>query len=527
VGALRQAKRNRAKVLAERFRDFRKFCGLLQIQPKEGGGRIRLRMSSVQRAYDRKRTSRDIVLKARQVHLTTVECARDVWWFLTRRGARVVVVVQSQEDQAPLHDVSYKIQMMFDALRGLGLELPLGTESTSEWSLPHRDATLRIIQAGASKAAAQKKGRAGTVNRLHITEAAFFEFADETFNGLIQSVPQHGSEIVIETTPNGAAGWFFEQWQMAKAGQSDYTAHFFPWFAHDEYRIPLEPGEVFETATKLEETLLAKGVSPQALKWYRWKLRNSGGNANFVEQEFPSDEDTCFLVTGRGFFDQKKLADQIRAAEAPTTTRDFRESGSVAQRDAKNNEVPTLRVWYNPEPRRLYVVVLDTSEGIGKDAGSAIVYERGSGRHMATLWGQFKPRVLAKHARWLAIQFNRAEIVVERNNHGGTVLAALQAEHYYDNVWEGADERPGFNTTPQSRPVVLDTFEQAHREGHFDTKDAFLLGEMRTFIVPDNGKPQAAPRCHDDLVIPAAIGWWVICQPMRRRSAGAGTLPVA
>lgn len=450
--------------------------------------------------------------------MTTLESARDVWWFMTKRGARVVVVCQSQTDQAALKDIAYKFRLFFDSLKNVGVQLNFSSESRTEWALADRDSTLRIIQAGASEASAEKKGRGGTINRLHISEAAFFERAEETFNSLLESVPKDGSEVVNESTPNGAGGFYYEQWRAAEEGRSAYKAHFFPWWLHPDYRLPLAAGERFTPRTQLETTLLGKGVPVECLNWYRWKVAEKGGNTDLVAQEFPSDPVSCFIVSGRCFFDQVKTSELLAKAQEPRFNQTIRDSGITGQVHA-GREVPALRVWYEPEAGRQYVVSADTSEGAGGDPSAAMVLERGSGRHMATLWGQFRPRVLAGYLKQLAVKFNGAAIVVERNEYGGTVLAAFEAEHRYPNVWRTPDGKAGFRTDMVTRPLILATLEQAHREGPFETNDKFLLAEMRTFIVDKSGKPCAQSGAHDDLVMAMAIGWHAVCLPVQRRSS--------
>jgi hypothetical protein len=518
IGSPARTKAEYAAEIASQFAVFERFAGLLKIQPKEGGGRIPLRLSPVQRAYCAARTARDIILKPRQVHMTTCEAARDLWWFLTKRGARVVVVVQSLSDGAPLKDVAYKFRVFFDSLRHLGIALTFGTDSTTEWSIPDRDATLRIMQAGASEASASKKGRAGTVNRLHISEAAFFEHADETFNALMESVPMTGSEVVIESTAHGAHGFFYEQWQKARHGDSVYRPHFFPWWLHPDYRLALGSGEQFEPRSDLEISLAKKGISAERLNWYRAKLLEKGGDAARMGQEFPSDPETCFLVSGRGFFDGARLAAQLRDVRPPIESINYRAAGA---RDniVADRVVPAVRIWHRAERGKEYVIALDTSEGSGGDAGAGICVERGgAGRHMATIWGQFKPWELARVAVWLAnTHYKGAVIAPERNNHGHACLRALDAEQHYRQIFVDLDGKPGWLTGVASRATALDAFEQAHRQGVFDTHDEFLLAEMRTFVIGPTGKAEAAKGKYDDLVMAAAIGRDVICRARVRR----------
>ena len=56
-----------------------------------------------------------------------------------------------------------------------------------------------------------------------------------------------------------------------------------------------------------------------------------------------------------------------------------------------------------------------------------MVFERGTGRHMATLWGMFRPGDFAAALATLAGRYNRGQVAVERNNHGHAVLRALAA----------------------------------------------------------------------------------------------------
>jgi hypothetical protein len=485
--------RRRAEFLAWALADFRRFCGLLQIQPKGGGGRIRFNLSPIQRQYDAARTPRDIILKPRQVYITTLEAARDLWFFLTRPGARVIVVCQSQTDGAPFKDISEKFRLFFDSLSRAGLRLEFGRESMGEWSLPSRDATMRIIQAGASEAAAAKKGRGGTVNRLHVTEAAFFERAETTFNSLLESVPgpEHGSEVVNESTPNGVGGFYYEQWQAAVRGESGYRPHFFRWWDHPEYTLALDEGERVEPATELEQKLVGLGVAPAQLKWYRRKIAEKG--AALTAQEYPSDPETCFLVSGRNFFDQEITSRLLALAADPLESRDR----------------GRIRIYRKPEPGKAYILSVDTSEGGGGDPSGGILRERATGEHCATIDGQYQPWELGKVSAALGCEYGETLIAVERNNHGHAVLQSLEREEKYKKLYEHADKKLGWPTNPVTRPQMLDELEDAHRRGLWKSQDKRVLTQFRSFVISATGKPEAAVGEHDDLVMAEAIGWAV------------------
>jgi hypothetical protein len=508
---------DRERFLRYAFGDFNRFCGILDIVPKSGI-RAKLVLNPIQLAYCLRRTPRDVVLKARQVGLTTYEQARDAYTFLTRRGARVVVTCQSMTDHVPAKLIAGNFRTMFDGLAAAGLSLGI-VERAGEWILPGRDSTLRIVEAGASKAAAAKKGRAGVITRLHLTETAFYEYAEETLNALLECVPGTDSEIVSESTPNGASGVFYSQCKEARSGRSGYRFHFFPWYLQPEYRAALAPGERMDPETERERELVRAGVSPEQIKWYRQKVIEKG--QTLTDQEYPTDPDTCFLASGRPFFDRAAVSSLIARATPPI----------YVEQDA------ALRVWREPQRGSQYLIAVDTAEGLVRtasredpeaskgDYSTAIVLELGTGQHAATLRAHVPSWELARQIAALGYTYNAALLVVERNNHGHAVLQALRNEQHYPRVYVGRDDKTGWLTTPASRPMALDALEDAVRRGVWATNDRLLLGEMLTFVVTAQGRPEAQKGAHDDLVMAAAIGWDVLSRPTAYRDWGG--LPVA
>lgn len=500
-GTAETERAKRVEFLAWAMADFRRFAGIVDIIGK-GGVRQKLRLNEIQRKYCANRTQRDVVLKARQMGFTTLEQVRDVFYFLTVPGARVVVTCQSITGHGPQRQLSQNFRVMFQSLQRAGLGLNFQSESATEWILADRDSSLRIIEAGASEAAAAKKGRAGTVSRLHLTETAFYEYADETLNALLECVPgeSHGSEIVDESTPNGAAGFFYRQCKSAGALTGAYKLHFYPWYEASEYSTPLEPGDNMDPRSERERLLKSLGVTPEQLKWYRAKVEDKGQEK--TDQEYPSDPETCFLVSGRGFFDQAVTTQLIEQATDP-----------IERRDRER-----IAIWKLPVAGKRYLLTLDTAEGGGGDPSGGLMCDRETGEHVATISGQYAPWELAEAGFKLATEYNEADIAVERNNHGHAVLQALQREHRYERLYKHSDFKFGWLTNAVTRPTMLDALEDAHRRGLWKSSDRNVLGQMRTFIISDTGKAEAARGEHDDLVLAAAISWAVRQKPMGKRA---------
>lgn len=509
--AAARAEKNRRSLERVWRGDFVRFCALLEIVPRSGV-RQPLEPNPIQRAYQETRTARDLVLKPRQVGLTTWELARDIWFFIVRPGARVVVVCQSMSDDAAIRECSEKLRIMFASLAARGLARNVEQRSATEWALPESDATLRIIGAGASEAAAEKKGRSGTIHRLHVTELAFFEYARETMNAILECVPgsEFGTEITIESTANGAAGLFYEMYQAAKEGRSSYRAHFFSWLELPEYRAEFAANDITTPETPREKELVERcRATPEQLKWYRAKVADKG--QDLVDQEYPVDEVTCWLVAGRSFFDKAITAALLAKTRAPIAV----ELGGL------------LAVWRRPNPGEQFVIAADPAEGVGGDASAAVVLARRTGEHVATLHGQIAPWPFGELLVKTALLFNGALIVVERNNHGHAVLQSVLAGQKYpvDRVCHDRDGRPGWKNDAVSRAAALDALEEAHRCGAWASPDARVVIEQRTFVVNKLGKPEASPGAHDDLILSSAIGWDVLRRPTTRRDLS--NLPAA
>ena len=499
----------RPQVLTEWADDFVGFAAKLDILPKEGP-RTKLRPNEVQAAFEPQRTGRDIILKPRQIGFTTWELARDVWFFLTRPGAQVRVLCQTDKDGEALKSIASKLRIMLEGLVASGLRIEVQNDATDTWVFG--DSSLRIVECGGTAAAAKNVGRGGSVQRLHVTELAFFQYPQETLTAILPCVPnpETGSEVTIESTACGASGVFFERYKAAKHGRGEFAPYFIRWTDHTEYTARVGPLENLAPQTERERELVADGATPGQLKWYRRKVEDAGQDK--VDQEFPSNEETCWLIAGRLFFDKDRLNALLFSCETP----------------ARNERSGALRVWSDPRPGVDYLIVADTSSGMGEDPSAACVYERATGLHVATLVEYLIPWDLGAACDALGRLYNTATIVVERNNHGPAVLQSLEhgdpaagrLPYPYARIYDGYDNKPGWNTTPTSRPAALDALQAAIQEKIWLTPDRAVVDEMLLFVVHKGGKAAATFGAHDELVMVSAIAWDVLRKPVVAASGG-------
>lgn len=489
------------------------FGHLLPIRTKSGGFNDfgRNTWHDEQKTFDDNRTGRDIVLKARQVGMTTLELARDVQHLLMNEGTQTLIVTQ---DGDLAEQKFIDAQLMVAELIRLDL-CPKPKYSTKrEIVLPHNGSALRIVEAGNTEASAAKKGRSGTIHRLHATELAFWGAAQETMVALMAAVPDDG-QVVIESTANGAQGLFYEMVTTALAGGGDFKLHFFPWHAHRTYRRTVPADFDPRPQNKIEEQLREAGVDDEQIAWWRALLSDPArGGIEKVLQEYPVDPSSCFRSPGRSFFPSDAM---------DVIAKHVREPVAIVPIDVPLSEggparlLGHLRVWEEPQQGRTYFAAADVSEGTGLDRSTVVVLDAASSKVVASFaTADLEPGDLGLALAWVGRRYDGAMVAPERNNHGHACIRELTHGQTpftpYGNIYVGEDDKLGWPTTTGTRPVMFDDLYRAVTEASLTVPDAELVGELRTIVRGKDGKPAAINKgskggAKDDLVMALAIAW--------------------
>ncbi len=213
---------------------------LLRVRTRAGKP-ARLRANAVQRAFEKKRGQRNIVLKARQMGLTTWAAARFFLKTITHPGTLTLEVAHTQEAAEEIFQIVHRfVDWLPEEIR----EGPLKTSRTNVRQIvfPEIDAQYRVVSAGDRNA-----GRGLTVQNLHCSELARWPGDPaETLAGLRAALAP-GAELILESTPDGVGGCFYDEWQ--KANETGMVRHFFPWWMERRYRA----GAVDEASLTDEE----------------------------------------------------------------------------------------------------------------------------------------------------------------------------------------------------------------------------------------------------------------------------------
>ena len=453
---------------------------VLRIRGKDGG-LLEFALNRAQQDLEHSSSKRNIVLKARQLGITTYVAARFFINSITREGTLSVQVAHDQRSAEEIFRIVHRL------LENLPAELRKGALATSRANVrqivfPALDSEYRV-----ETAADPNAGRGLTIHNLHCSEVARWpRDVSETLASLRAAVPPDG-EIYLESTPNGAGGTFYDEWQ--RASYTGYTRHFYPWWWDATYRRPV-PIVAF-TDEELE-LMQAHGLDAGQIAFRRETRANF---RNRAREEYAEDAESCFLASGDCVFDAE-LVDNRLKQPAPIV---------------EESDHGKLLTFFPPVPAvngvaaKEYVIGVDAAGGGSEgDFSCAQVIELSGGMQCAELHGHFTPQELAARVAVLAHKYNDALVAVERNNHGHAVLAHLTLNQGYTNLYKMGGQL-GWLTNVATRPRMLETFGAMLSAAPFMFLSPRLLEECRTFVRHSDGSCSAAAGAHDDTVMAMAI----------------------
>jgi hypothetical protein len=321
------------------------------------------------------------------------------------------------------------------------------------------------------------------VQNLHCSELARWPGDPaETLAGL-RAAMAPGTELILESTPDGVGGCFHEEWQ--KAGETGMVRHFFPWWMERRYRA-----KAVDEAGLTEEERELRVRQNLDLEQIGFRRQIRADFRGLARQEYAEDEDSCFLASGDSVFELEAIEVRLATMTAPV---EVRQNGD-------------MEIWLPPLKEKEYLVAVDPAGGGSEGDYSAVqVLEMETGLQCAEFAGHVGGLELAKLVTGLATEYNRAWLVVERNNHGSGVLALIETVCGYGRVYRQGGQA-GWLTTSVSRPAALGRLDAALVERPACFQSRKLLAECRSFVRMANGSSGARPGTHDDRVMAMAIG---------------------
>ena len=421
----------------------------------------------------------NIVLKARQLGLSTLTAGYALWMMTFQQDKNILVIATKQETAKNLVT---KVRVMHANLPGW-LKQPCVEDN--KLSLRYKNGSQ--IKAVASS---EESGRSEALSLLIIDEAAFIEKIDTIWGAAQQTLATGGRALVI-STPNGVGNFFHKTWIGAEDGTNDFNFIKLHWSVHPER------GQEWRDE---QDKLLGPSLAAQEC-------------------------DCDFITSGRGVIDGLLLEN-------------LKES-SVREPMEKRGIDSNYWIWQPPNYTKNYVVSADVSRGDGTDYSAFHIIDVESLEQVAEYKGKISTQDFGNMLVNVASEYNNALLVVENNNIGWAAiqqvidreypnlfytskdLQYVDVQHQMTNKYRSQERNmvPGFSTTQKTRPLIVAKLEEMFREESVVVHSQRLIDELFVFIYNGN-RAEAMTGYNDDLVMSFAIALWVRDTALRLRSEG-------
>lgn len=493
---------------------------------------------------------RYIILKARQMGLSTVIEALCYWWTTTHKNIKSVIIAHESEASSNLYDMFKRYfdnsHQMFQPTRKYNNKKELVFDVSDEVKKQYKDEGKEHPGLGSSiktLVAKEGKGRSATIQFFHGSEVAFWEAKADVVSSAVQAVPMYGGTFAfLESTANGVGGYFYDEWQFAKKGEGSFKPLFFAWHEHDEYERDGDPGQLDEEEKELLVIFQEKGYDPASwnrkIIWRREKMKDFRSDPKKFYQEYPKDDMEAFLSSGRPKFDTKMLVKMENYAVAWGKEHPQIFGEIIANPDEQSHDKyifvqkevefqgqdpSPLKIFELPADKdERFVLAVDVSEGkLNVESNkkendySVITVLRVSDLKTAARWrGHIDPDLLGEEAFRIGTFYNTALIGVEINNHGLTTVQSLRNKFYRNLYMRESNEEHqfqertalmGWRTDRKTKPKIINNLATAIREGDILELDIIAIRECLTYIVDDQGAFNAQEGMFDDCVMSLAI----------------------
>lgn len=451
----------------------------------KSGNKSKFKPNYIQRLLNKENAKRKIILKARQVGITTNELLKMLDFVLFNKNKTAVILAHENDAIEKLFRIPRRA---YDYLHpGLQPELYKGGGSRFAMFFPGNNSRIYC----------DLESRGDTIHHLHISERAFIEDQNRVL-ATLECVPM-GGVVTMESTPQGLN----EFYEMFMQDDSNYKKLFYPWYFEKNYSIinhELQNKDITDDEKKLIQYAhknYNQEITLDQIAFRRYKQRELKG---LFLQEYPENPITCFLTSGNNAFDLSVIKPMYDNAKPP------------------HEVIDGVRIYERPKQGEIYVIGADTAEGVNGDSSAAHVFKVSTREQVASFHSaNIKPSEFADKLIEMVGLYSKGWpgclLAVERNNHGHAVLLKLDEIHDYRNIFRTRKENKkseieevklGWLTDRITRPLMLDIFIEGVENGTIILNDRETLAECLT-LVNNDGKIEAVDGKHDDLVIAAAI----------------------
>jgi len=528
------------------LKKFYKFCAELKVETKEEGlqkmtnllGTQTYVMEEIQKGLDND-IHFFVILKGRQLGITTISLALDLYWQFTHPGWQGTLVADTEENR----DMFRSTLAMY--MEGLPKEykIPLVAHNRNQMVLKNRSRLFYQIAGNKSRL-----GQGKAITYLHGTETASWG-NEEGLASLIASLAEKNSErlYMFESTAQGF-NMFHDMYKTAKRAKTQ-RAIFCGWWRNEYYSVPADSniykvywdgkltGEEKEWHKDIKK-LYGFEINSRQMAWWRWKMAEGIKDDALMYQEFPPTEDYAFVMTGSSFFSHTRCTEA--AKKSKTTECDYyRYAFGQLFQDTEvlksTERLGTLKVWEEPIDSAYYVIGADPAYGSSDWADRFCIqvyrcYADGLDQVAEFATSELNTYQFAWVIAHLAGAYKNSTLNLEVNGPGQAVINELRnlkrlatsmggatgrdlmdvLGSMTNYIWRrndtlgGLSNSIGYLTTANSKERMLQYMKDYFERGMMGILSMDTLEEMKG-IVREGGFLGAPGRGKDDRVIASAL----------------------
>jgi hypothetical protein len=528
------------------LKKFYKFCSELKIETKEEGlkkmgtllGTQKYVMEEITKGLERD-VHFFVILKGRQLGITTVSLALDLYWQFTHPGWQGTLVADTEENRDMFRST---LGMYMDGLPK-EYKIPLVAHNRNQMVLKNRSRIFYQIAGNKSRL-----GQGKAITYLHGTETASWG-NEEGLASLIASLAEKNAErlYMFESTAQGF-NMFHDMYKTAKSAKTQH-AIFCGWWRNEYYTVDPASniykvywdgkltGEEKEWVKDIKK-LYGFEINSRQMAWWRWKMLEGIKDESLMYQEFPPTEDYAFVMTGTSFFSNSRCTEAAKAAKKLIPDHYRYVFGQLFQDTEvirSTERLGTLKIWEEPVDTAYYVIGADPAYGSSDWADRFCiqvfrVYADGMEQVAEFATSEMNTYQFAWVIAHLAGAYKNSTLNLEVNGPGQAVINEIRnlkrmavamggsighglmdvLGSMTNYIWRrndtlgGLSNSIGYITTSQTKERMLNYMKDYFERGMMDIKSMETLEEMKS-IVRENGFIGAPGRNKDDRVIACAL----------------------
>jgi len=539
---------------------FYRFCSNLKIETKEQGLRKLDNLLGTQ-TYVMDEISQGlnegvhffVILKGRQLGITTISLALDLYWHYLNQGLNGTLVTDTEENRDMFRGT------LGAYMDGLPKEykIPILAHNRNSLSLKNRS---RIFYQVAGLRAKGSLGRGKGITFLHGTETSSWG-DEEGLASLLASLAETNPKrlYIFESTARGF-NMFHDMYVTAKRAKTQ-KAIFCGWWRNQFYSVDAE-SNIYKvywdgklTSEEKEWTrdikkLYNVEINSRQMAWWRWKLHEGIKDDALMYQEFPPTEDYAFIMTGTSYFSNARCTDAMKIAKK-IGCEYYRYSMGANFIDTEviksTERLATLKVWEQPVDTAYYVIGADPAYGSSDWADRFCIqvfrcYADGMEQVAEFATSEMNTYQFAWTIAHLAGAYKNSTLNLEVNGPGQAVInelrnlkrqaAVLEGRMGYDlmnvlgsmsnYIWRRNDTMGGISnsigwvTTSATKERMLSYMKDYFERGMMAIYSIDAIEEMKT-IIRDGASIEASGRNKDDRVMAAALATAAFAEQLQPR----------